>query len=272
MPSFGENLRRERELRGISLPEIAQATKISVRFLQALESDRLDVLPGGIFRRSFVKAYADYVGLDPDRMVSEFLSAHSDTSAKAAEPAAPGAPRASRPLYRRLFFGLIVAIATASAIWMAHSHQAVVAPPAPAAVLAPSLVFPQDHLVPSASAASVSSAPAPAAAVVAEPASSVDGPLVLTLAAQESCWVGVEVDGHIALSRVLNSGETRTLKANEQIVLSVGDAGALAVRINDRPGLALGRRGEVRRNIVITKENLTSLVEDASPRRASHSG
>src|SRR5262245_3590913 len=106
MPSFGENLRREREWRGISLPEIPRATKISVRFLQALESDRIDVLPGGIFRRSFVKAYADYVGLDPDRTVSDFLNAQGE-AAKAPEAPAPAgtAPRAPRALYRRLFFG-----------------------------------------------------------------------------------------------------------------------------------------------------------------------
>ena len=54
MASFGENLRRERELRGVSLREIAEATKISVRFLQALEQDRVDVLPGGLFPRAFV--------------------------------------------------------------------------------------------------------------------------------------------------------------------------------------------------------------------------
>jgi hypothetical protein len=52
----------------------------------------------------------------------------------------------------------------------------------------------------------------------------------------------------------------------------VGNAGALSLRINDRPGLALGRRGEVRRNIVITKQSLPSLVEDASPGRSSHIG
>ena len=53
MGSFGENLRRERDLRGVSLREIADATKISSRFLQALEEDRLDVLPGGLFPRAF---------------------------------------------------------------------------------------------------------------------------------------------------------------------------------------------------------------------------
>ena len=72
MASFGENLRRERELRGVALRDIADATKISMRFLQALEQDRVDVLPGGIFQRSFVRQYAKHLGLDPDRMVTEF--------------------------------------------------------------------------------------------------------------------------------------------------------------------------------------------------------
>ena len=58
MGGFGEKLRRERELRGVSLREIADGTKISVRFLQALEEDRVDVLPGGLFPRAFVKQYA----------------------------------------------------------------------------------------------------------------------------------------------------------------------------------------------------------------------
>src|SRR5690349_23030573 len=49
------------------------------------------------------------------------------------------------------------------------------------------------------------------------------------------------------------------------------DLGALSVRINDRPGLSLGRPGEVRRNIVITRESLPSLVEDAGPRRTARS-
>ena len=55
MASFGENLRRERELRGVGLREIAEATKISTRFLEAIEEDRLEILPGGMFPRSFVR-------------------------------------------------------------------------------------------------------------------------------------------------------------------------------------------------------------------------
>lgn len=255
MPSFGERLRRERELRGIKLPEIAEATKISVRFLEALETDRFDLLPGGIFRRSFVKAYADHVGLDADRTVSEFLEAHADGGSQAPSGTPAAGPRAKSTLYRRLFFGLIVAVAAAGVFRLAR-------PARPAATLArvpaaAELEFPRDRLLPSISSA---------AAVGTTP-----GPLVLELSARESCWVGVQADGHVILSRVLSSGESQRLEANEEIVLSVGNAGALSVRINDRPGLALGRRGEVRRNIVITKESLPSLVETA-PGRESHSG
>jgi cytoskeleton protein RodZ len=266
MASFGETLRRERELRGIELRDVAQATKISVRFLQALESDRIEVLPGGIFRRSFVREYARYIGLDADRMVSDFMHAYGEERPRASDAAAPApaaaAPRPSAPLspvrslYRRLFFGLGFLAACGGAMQLKRTPE-----PAPSAAVAesPAIVFPQDQLLPQISSA----------AELGEPPS---GPLVLTLSAQESCWVGASADGRVVLNKVLNSGETQTLSATDQIVLSVGNAGALSLRINDRPGLALGRRGEVRRNIVITKQNLPSLVEDVAPGRSSHSG
>lgn len=72
MGSFGQNLRRERELRGVSLDEIAQHTKVGTRLLEAIESDRFDLLPGGIFNRSFVLHYARYLGLDEGKIGAEF--------------------------------------------------------------------------------------------------------------------------------------------------------------------------------------------------------
>src|SRR5688500_3126675 len=86
MASFGENLRRERELRGVDLHEMAEATKISIRFLQALEQDRVDVLPGGIFPRAFVRQYAKYLGLDPERLVAEFVFAFGSDPVPARAP------------------------------------------------------------------------------------------------------------------------------------------------------------------------------------------
>ena len=71
MMGFGEYLRREREMRGVSLQEISTATKISIRFLQAIESEELSKLPGGIFRRSFVRTYARYLGLDEEHVLAD---------------------------------------------------------------------------------------------------------------------------------------------------------------------------------------------------------
>jgi cytoskeleton protein RodZ len=71
MTGFGEHLRREREMRGVSLKEISAATKISIRFLQAIENEELAKLPGGIFTRSFVRTYARYLGLDEERVLAD---------------------------------------------------------------------------------------------------------------------------------------------------------------------------------------------------------
>ena len=75
MGSFGENLKREREARGITLEEISRQTKIGVRQLKAIEDEQLDQLPGGIFNKSFVRQYARYLGLDEARVISEYLQA-----------------------------------------------------------------------------------------------------------------------------------------------------------------------------------------------------
>jgi cytoskeleton protein RodZ len=83
MVSFGENLRRERELRGIELAEIAAATKIGTRFLDALEQGRMDILPGGMFPRAFLRQYAAFVGLDVERTVADFVRAQENRPSEA---------------------------------------------------------------------------------------------------------------------------------------------------------------------------------------------
>src|SRR4051812_47860824 len=80
MASFGERIKREREMRGVSLEEIAESTKIGKRNLEALETEEFDKLPGGIFNKGFVRAYARYLGLDEDQAVSDFLAAENAAS------------------------------------------------------------------------------------------------------------------------------------------------------------------------------------------------
>jgi cytoskeleton protein RodZ len=248
MSSFGETLRRERELRGVSLREISDATNISVRFLQALEKDRLDVLPGGVFRRAFVKQYAKHLGLDPERLVAEFVYAHGEQTPR--EPQ-PRRRRESANAGTLLLIAVFATVAVLS-LWKATPAR----PPAPAA--AP----PVARAVP----------PPPEPMAAAEKlAVALPEKLVLTLHANDTCWVEVRVDGQSVLNRVLAQGQSETFEAQGEIVLALGNAGGISFSVNDRPGRPLGKSGEVRRNIVITKQNLPSFVEESPQLRASHS-
>jgi len=93
MASFGEELKRERELRDISLKEISEATKISIRFLEALEQNNFDILPGGIFNRGFIRAYARFIGIDGEEMVNAYLH---EVALKEARQAQRGAAAAGQ--------------------------------------------------------------------------------------------------------------------------------------------------------------------------------
>lgn len=95
MPSFGETLKRERELRQISLREIAEATKINLRYLEALERDDFRHLPGGVFNKGFVRAFAQFIGIDADAMVTAYLD--EERSQEARSPRPPGAPAEAIP-------------------------------------------------------------------------------------------------------------------------------------------------------------------------------
>jgi cytoskeletal protein RodZ len=72
MISIGEELKREREFREISLREISDATKINIRMLEAIEKDNFEALPGGIFNRNFIRAYAEFIGLDPELIIRKY--------------------------------------------------------------------------------------------------------------------------------------------------------------------------------------------------------
>src|SRR5579862_4731272 len=110
MSAFGDSLRREREMRGVSLDEISSATKISLRFLDAIEREDFAKLPGGIFSRSFIRSYAKYLGLDEDRVVAEFqLAAQPQTDFDLHRMAA-GNTRFGRPGERRTLIATVVAI------------------------------------------------------------------------------------------------------------------------------------------------------------------
>jgi transcriptional regulator with XRE-family HTH domain len=104
---FGPGLRLERERKGISLAAVAEHTKVSASLFAALERDDLSRWPGGIYRKAFVRGYAEAIGLDPDDVLRRFAAAFPADGEgpppleDAGAPAAPGAA----PLRLTLAFG-----------------------------------------------------------------------------------------------------------------------------------------------------------------------
>src|SRR6185369_5835162 len=113
MPTLGEELRQKREQRGVTLTDISEATRIGTRFLKAIETDSYSVLPGGIFTRSFIRAYAKQVGMDEDEAIALYQQQITGVTAEAApqriesrpptlveppRPATPARPRRAEPL------------------------------------------------------------------------------------------------------------------------------------------------------------------------------
>ena len=98
--TFASELRHTREQSGVTLRQIADATKLSVRNLTALETNRIDQLPGGIYRRAIVRAYASSVGLDPEKTLRAFLVLYPDEVPTWADLLPPPAlPRARGALH-----------------------------------------------------------------------------------------------------------------------------------------------------------------------------
>lgn len=114
MSEIGSQLKQARESRGISLRQIATATKISPVALESIERGDLSKLPGGIFSRAFVRAYAIEVGLDPDETVAQFLvelGVHQSRAAKdEVRPEVTADDRAFLEQQRRAAIGLRVAL------------------------------------------------------------------------------------------------------------------------------------------------------------------
>src|SRR5574337_1653931 len=118
--TFGEHLKREREMRGVSLEEISSATRIGTRFLEALESEQWDRLPGGVFNRGFVRAVARFLGLDEESLVAEYALATNDRPEVAVWTRASTSQSTGRG--RLLWLLVLLAVVLAAGGWFGWHH------------------------------------------------------------------------------------------------------------------------------------------------------
>ncbi len=123
MGSFGERMQREREMRGVTLEEISESTKISSRCLQALEEEEFDKLPGGIFNKGFVRAYARHLGIDEDQAVADFvLASGGEKEQPLPDPPEPravtlGQRAEGHPNWRAIALLVVLLVTAVAALW-----------------------------------------------------------------------------------------------------------------------------------------------------------
>jgi cytoskeleton protein RodZ len=119
---FGEHLKREREMRGVSLEEISAATRINTRYLEALEKAHWSALPGGAFNRGFIRSVARFLGLDEENLIAEY-SLETKQKADAAHPAAE-IPRDWKPVLAAIFVLVVLAVLVLAGIFGYRYYRA----------------------------------------------------------------------------------------------------------------------------------------------------
>lgn len=280
MYSIGRRLREERLRKGLKIQDVAEQTRIRAVFLEALEEDRFDVLPGRFFARSFLRQYARLLGIEDTELEAEITRQLADPEGPASaqailrQLAAAAPPKRSwlgrtRLAARPVAYGTagLAAVAAVLGLYLGWRQlgagqerrslseanpPASVEPPAPLPKPAVSENAPAAAQVPASEALSrMPESAAPQAATI--PTSS---PLVVDVSAARASWIQVTGDGKILFSDTLQPGQSRTFRAAQVILIKTGNAGALEIRRNGQPIGPVGPEGQVR-TIELTPEGHT---------------
>ena len=243
--NFGERLKRERELREVSMDELTKATRISTRFVEALENEDWAKLPGGVFGHGFVRTIARYLGLNEEALLGEYDLARADHLAAApskVEERIPSPPKwlpAAAVLILLLFLlGLFYA-----GLYGWHRYAAYRATKKSAEASSPAQ--PQLQFDPSSpGSAEQFSAGAPAKA-----------PLDLSVSTSAATRVRVLADDKLLLDAELPAGETRHFPANDHFEVSAGDSSAVLLELNHKAMPPIGAPGASGR-IVLSEKDL----------------
>lgn len=237
----GGRLRCAREQRGLSLHHVAGRTKLSFSVLQAIERNEFARLPGGMFRKAYVRTLAREVALDPDEICADYCAQFEPPPSPPTVPDHDAAPPGE--WVKRLLMAprlSTVALATLAALWFSAQPG----PVRPHVPIDDAANLPVASPMPRALRTSTANSPLDATPrVIAVPTMSM--PLRVELTATGSCWVAAETDGVRSIYRLVEPGERLMLEAQRVIALRLGNAGAMRISINEGPSRSLGGDGEV---------------------------
>jgi cytoskeletal protein RodZ len=262
--TLGQQLRAAREQKGVGIEQAAEATKVKGDILRALEADDYSGMPAPVYSKGFLKIYAQYLGLDVQKVREQFEQASGMPSSAPPQSLHRAAARLGQSPVDRI----ISSMATMWGMWLLVAAILIVLflivwiivsatrrAPAPAIVRTPTAtprlatnvapVNPNAYIRPTQPRAAVldagkANAPtsAKAAATPAQPAP----PLLLSIRLVEDSWVEVVVDGKRFPQRVMKAGTTKEWPAQKSITLRVGNAAGVQVKLNGQEQPPLGAR------------------------------
>jgi cytoskeleton protein RodZ len=292
MSSVGESLRRERLRKELSLEQISSETKISARQLEAIEKDQFELLPGGVFAKSFVRQYARFLGLDETEMAAEVEKAIHPVGDPPMFPVAPsepafkvprvsqwegsGQPRSSILPALALVVAVVLVCSAVYAWWQRSRQPSAAAQPVAAAQKAPTVIPktaepatappaapPKQETSPPSDVSPAAPAPETASAAPVESANPA-ATLHVSLTTDADDWLKVSTDGKVVMSEVLHPSEVKTFAAVETLHIRIGDAGSLQMTVNGKPAGPLGPKGQVR-NVEVTRDGVHILPPPPKP-------
>jgi cytoskeletal protein RodZ len=232
--ALGEFLRREREMKKVSLREMAKHTKVREHFLKAIEEERYDLLPSPIYARGFLSAYAKHVGLDPhdvllryERLLKGEPIIHSEVKS---ERKASG-KTFIKTIWNRRQIWMVSGIIAITLLVSYFLHPFLSRPP-----VEPLPVKPETH----------EAIPVTLTLQTSEVFPAVEGkPFSLEIKAVEETWVRIRVDDQPQAEAIFKPGEGNSYQAARQIELLIGNAGGLDMIFNGRKLERFGQSGEV---------------------------
>lgn len=242
--TFGERLKRERELREVKLEEISNATRISLRFLAALENEDWSKLPGGVFGRGFVRTIARYLGLNEEGLLSEYDLARGEgvsSQLTKSEERIPSPPKWI-PAAALLVILLLLAGLIAGGVYGWHKYKA-------------HRLLKQSTAVPAPSENPKPAQPPESRTIsIPEPKTAAAVPLALSVSASAATRVRVFADDKLVLDRELSAGENLRFIAADHFEVSAADSAAVLLELNGNMIAPLGTPGSSGRIVLSAKD------------------
>ena len=264
MESTGARLKKLRLEKGFSLEEVHKNTKIHLDILKALEEDSL-INFSPIYIKGFLKIYCKFLGVNPRDYIPDYKEPQSRFEKVSATQEKPvsflkaasirlASLKAKHINIRRVFIFILILIFLSMGLFslgkLISSKRISLSKKAKSSVLPPAKAKKRLEMTKPEKTKTLTTMPK---AVVPQ---DITGAIRLGIQAKEDCWIQLKTDGRVVFQNILKKGRSESWQAKDKIELSLGSAGSVVLEVNGKLIPSLGRKGQVLKNILITKEGL----------------